>query len=378
MEDRWKIDLPFEYFNSSWPVIGVFEGNLASIQSCTIAPQNVDLTYPWIQSSKLGYDMENYEVLNGQQSGIILNLSQYVPHKLKISFDHCSRTQGIATLGVSSQSSNTSYLGALSIISSNNFENFTLNDLSRSSDNLRFSSYGLCANLDATDCSNIQVMDSIIVNSHIFTLTTLGLYSSSSFILKTNQTLPASFTKIFPLTDDFSFMNSTRIFGKSDCFKSHQNFIFVTYLNITSNLLYVSVDDFNSFAAPKWTSVSLAAINGISNSSVFFGAARDVINQRNIYLAGNLIYGSDQITCSGNSSCLVDQGAIILDFGDQSLNITFNFPSSLKIAGMEFQSKTNNIYIFGSEVFTIYIQFTGLVFFRWRVFLFTDSFWIIF
>lgn len=344
------IDLPFEYFNSSWPVIGIFEGTLASIKSCTISPQTVDLTFPWIQSSKFGYDMDSYETLNGQQAGMILNLSQYVPHKLKISFDHCNRKQGIATIGVNSQSSNSSYLGALSVISSTNFENFTLTDLSRSSDNIRISNNSLCANLDETDCSNIQVMDSLSVNSHLFTLTTLGVYSSSSFIIKTNQTTQASFRKIFPLTEDVSFMNSTRIFGKSDCFNSNQNYVFVSYINATSSLIYGTVDDLTS-TEPKWTSVSISAISGISNSSVFFSASRDVINQRNIYLAGNLIYGSDQIICSGNSSCLIDHGVIIVDEGDGLLNVAFNFPSNLKISGMEFQSKTNNIYIFGSEVF---------------------------
>ena len=43
-------------------MIGVIEGNGASIQSCTIAPKTIDLTFPWIQSLKFGYDMDNNEV----------------------------------------------------------------------------------------------------------------------------------------------------------------------------------------------------------------------------------------------------------------------------------------------------------------------------
>lgn len=350
--DRWRIDLPFEHFNSSWPVIGVFEGNLASLQSCTIAPETVDLTFPWIQSSTIGYDMDSYEALNGHQSGMLMNSSQYIPQKLKISFDHCNRKQGIATLGVSSQSLSARYLGALSILSSNSFENFTLNDLSRSSNNIRISNSSLCANLNMIDCSNIQIMDTISVSSHLFTLTTLGLFSSSSLFVETNQTSPISFRKIYPLSDDVSFMNSTRIFGKSDCFNSLQNYIFVLRLSVTSTLLYGTVGDLTRYGGPVWSSVYIGAVNGISKSSVFFGAARDVINHRNIYLAGTLIYGSDQIACSGNSSCLINQGAIIVDLGDQSPNVTFSFPSNLKISGMEFQSKTNNLYVFGSEVWT--------------------------
>jgi hypothetical protein len=281
---------------------------------------------------------------------MLLNISQYIPQKLKISFDYCNRKQGIATLGVGTQSGSSSFLGALAVISSNSFENYTLVDLSRSPDNSRINSNSVCVNLSSAECSSIQVIDSIIINSHLFTLTTKGLYSSSSTTVETNQTLPASFTKIFPLAGDNSFINYTRIFGKSDCFNSDQNFVYVSYLDTYSKLLYSKVDDLISTSGLSWESISILSIDGVANSAVFFSAARDNINQRNIYLIGNPLYGSDQITCSGNSSCLIDQGSIIIDSGNGLIVNAFTFPSNLKIAGMEFQSKTNDIYLFGSEV----------------------------
>jgi hypothetical protein len=281
---------------------------------------------------------------------MLLNVSQYIPHKLKISFDYCNRKQGIATLGISAQSGSYSYLGALAVISSNNFENYTLNDLSRSSANIRISSNSICVNLNTTECANIQVMESIIVNSYLFTLTTKGIYSSSYMAVKTNQSMPVSFTKIFPLAGTYN-MNYTRIFGKSDCFNSDQNYVYVSYLDTYSTILYSKVDDLSSSSGPDWKSVSILSIYGVELSKVFFSAARDYINERHVYLIGNLVNESDQITCSGNSSCLIDHGSLIIDTGDGALVNAFTFPSNLKIAGMELQSKTNDIYIYGSEVY---------------------------
>ena len=281
---------------------------------------------------------------------MLINTSQYVPLKLKLSFDHCNRKQGIATFGVSSQSGNSSYIGALSLITSSNFDNFTLFDLSRSSENVRLSNNSLCVNLNQFECSNIQIMDSIIVNSHLFTLTTMGLFISSSFILQTNTASSTAFKQIFPLTNDFSFMNFTRIFGKSDCLDSYQHLVYLIYYNTSSHLLYGEVGDLSASLNPNWNSVAVSDISGIENNSVFFSAFRDVINQRHVYLVGNPLFGNDQIACSGNSSCLIDHASVVLDEGNGSPKLTFNFSSDLKVAGMDFQSKTNNIFVFGSEV----------------------------
>ena len=236
---------------------------------------------------------------------MLLNSSQYIPNDFKLRFDHCNRKQGIATFGVSSSSGNSNFLGSLAAITSSYFENYRFNDLSRSAENQYIATTSICFDLNLIECSGLKIMDTLIVKSHLFILTSKGLFVSQKFLSATNNTSSAVYHQIFPRLDDLDYttssvLTSVRIFGKSDCLDTSHNFVFLMF---SSTLMYTTVEEIGSSLNPDWTTVGVDMISGADNSTVFFNALRDVLNQKNIYLVGTPLIGNDQIICSANSSC---------------------------------------------------------------------------
>ena len=278
-----------------------------------------------------------------------------MPSSFQYTNDRCTRKEAVIVLGNSASFGSKNYLGSLILLSSDGFERqVRLVDLSMDASGSRTSTASLCGAGSLTDpqCKELEIQFVAMADQYVVFLTTQGLFMSESFLEVKAEPQASSFARIktgVPEWDMFyGSINSSysRVTSQSNCFSNIGGYIFLTYPSPgqtrVSNLLY-TISDFLT-EGKAWPSPITIASMGLSSNYSFIDAIHDYSEDTNLIFVGIIENPICTLQCTYVACKLLHQS------GSSPAEVSFTFPTTNKMTGMDIHSNDLDIYVWGEGI----------------------------
>ncbi|KAJ3139409.1 Golgi transport complex subunit 1 [Physocladia obscura] len=314
-----------------------------SISSCSTRDTSFDVSHEPIISS-FGYSMDDKQS-NGVYPGIALRTANYVPNYFRLSQNECSKKKSIAILG--SQTVGDS-LGGLMIVSADGFSsNWLLRDISQDPSGGSVPTASICNYI--TDCSDLQVQYTILLNSLTLFGTNRGIYYSTIF-----PSLTSTYVQFSKATTGHSILDlgssarlsvSIYVSSSTNCLDETENYVFVAFStsSLRNNLIYSTE---NGIRENLWSNrIQMSSISSALSTYQFLDMKRYTPSSSNIYLVGIPIS-----TC-GSTNCANNAIVVIHNISAGTYTQVFTFPTSNVLVGLACHSNMIDCYAYGSELY---------------------------
>jgi hypothetical protein len=258
-------------------------------------------------------------------------MDQYTPKHFKLTQGICHDSHSIAILGVSEESLAKDGMGALILVSTDEFQsNGRLIDLTKGPYGNRKESGSLCQNLTPEECSQLTIYSSFLTYQSLYLVTSAGFFQSIAM---------SRFVAISWLNTDFSRVIIT---GYSNCVPQENGIIFVLY-SLPQGGLRRQFSYLKGSNAAWNHDTQLTQV--LEEKEELVQAIFEDTTETIILLAGT------PISTSCKDDCLYDFPKVIqYSLSTRELKISAKFSPGFLASGMALHQNGIGLYVFGTQL----------------------------